>query len=317
MFKKYLPLLLSVGLGLWLSACAEVFNEAAVVTVYQNQGAVGAAQAQAVGVAEGGEVVTAGGGEATQPGQVIQGGQYQVVLGDTLSGISRQYYGNWREYVRIYQANTNQIQDPDLIFPGQLFVIPGITVQPGSTPVPNQPGPQPNQPGPIVQPLFQYGALYFVRYQNRSYFFDDTRQIWYLLDGRGRIDDSGTWFFVTAPAQEVRVGWLFIYNQAGQLYLIDRSGAMRLVVQDGPTWQYGGFQYQASAAGRFIVGPFNDPNNAARRYRIQPQYRLDNSGNWLRIDENNREFGVSDLLVVDENAQRYLFSRDGRLRPQQ
>ncbi len=47
-----------------------------------------------------------------------------VQKGFTLWGISRRNYGLGRLYVRIYNANKDQIDDPDLIFPGQIFVVP-------------------------------------------------------------------------------------------------------------------------------------------------------------------------------------------------
>ncbi len=47
-----------------------------------------------------------------------------VQKGYTLWGISRRNYGLGRLYVRIYEANKDQIDDPDLIFPGQIFAVP-------------------------------------------------------------------------------------------------------------------------------------------------------------------------------------------------
>jgi len=47
-----------------------------------------------------------------------------VQKGFTLWGISRSNYGLGRLYVRIYNANKDQIDDPDLIYPGQIFVVP-------------------------------------------------------------------------------------------------------------------------------------------------------------------------------------------------
>ena len=47
-----------------------------------------------------------------------------VQKGFTLWGISRRNYGLGRLYVRIYNANQDQIDDPDLIFPGQIFIVP-------------------------------------------------------------------------------------------------------------------------------------------------------------------------------------------------
>jgi LysM repeat protein len=49
---------------------------------------------------------------------------YTVKPGDTLSKISRQFYGNANEYMRIFYANTDKLSDPDKIFPGQQLNIP-------------------------------------------------------------------------------------------------------------------------------------------------------------------------------------------------
>ena len=49
---------------------------------------------------------------------------YTVEAGDTLSKISKQFYGNAHEYMRIFYANRNQISDPDKIKVGQQLVIP-------------------------------------------------------------------------------------------------------------------------------------------------------------------------------------------------
>ena len=49
---------------------------------------------------------------------------YTVVKGDTLSKIAKQFYGNANRWKRIYEANTDQITNPDLIKPGQVLVIP-------------------------------------------------------------------------------------------------------------------------------------------------------------------------------------------------
>ena len=49
---------------------------------------------------------------------------YTVVKGDTLSRIAKQFYGNASRWKRIYEANTDQIKNPDLIKPGQVLVIP-------------------------------------------------------------------------------------------------------------------------------------------------------------------------------------------------
>lgn len=49
---------------------------------------------------------------------------YTVKSGDTLWGIANKYYGDGREYPKIFEANRDKIDDPCLIFPGQEFLIP-------------------------------------------------------------------------------------------------------------------------------------------------------------------------------------------------
>lgn len=54
-----------------------------------------------------------------------QGGQtYTVKSGDTLSKISKQFYGDSNEYMRIYYANRDTLRDPDKIQVGQQLTIP-------------------------------------------------------------------------------------------------------------------------------------------------------------------------------------------------
>jgi len=47
-----------------------------------------------------------------------------VQPGNSLWRIARRMYGEGTEYTLIYQANENQIKDPDLIYPGQIFTLP-------------------------------------------------------------------------------------------------------------------------------------------------------------------------------------------------
>ena len=50
-----------------------------------------------------------------------------VARGDNLWRISKRIYGQGLRYTVIFGANTPQIRDPDLIYPGQVFVLPGDT----------------------------------------------------------------------------------------------------------------------------------------------------------------------------------------------
>lgn len=47
-----------------------------------------------------------------------------VQPGNTLWAIARERYGAGVQYVQVYEANRDQIRDPDLIYPGQVFDLP-------------------------------------------------------------------------------------------------------------------------------------------------------------------------------------------------
>jgi nucleoid-associated protein YgaU len=54
-----------------------------------------------------------------------KGGEiYEVKSGDNLSKISKQFYGDPNEYMRIFYANRDQLRDPDKIQVGQKLTIP-------------------------------------------------------------------------------------------------------------------------------------------------------------------------------------------------
>jgi nucleoid-associated protein YgaU len=51
-------------------------------------------------------------------------GQRTVVAGDTLSSIAASEYGDATLFPRIFEANRDQLHDPNLIHPGQVLRIP-------------------------------------------------------------------------------------------------------------------------------------------------------------------------------------------------
>ncbi len=60
---------------------------------------------------------------AAAPGS--SGGQkYTVQAGDTLSAISKRFYGNSNEYMKIFNANKDKLSDPNKVQVGQELVIP-------------------------------------------------------------------------------------------------------------------------------------------------------------------------------------------------
>ena len=52
---------------------------------------------------------------------------YTVQSGDTLSGIAKKFMGNANDYMDIFNANRDQLSDPDKIKPGQVLKIPQHT----------------------------------------------------------------------------------------------------------------------------------------------------------------------------------------------
>ena len=54
------------------------------------------------------------------------GRTYTVKSGDSLSAIAKNEYGDAGAWRRIYEANRDQISDPDMIHPGQELKIPAI-----------------------------------------------------------------------------------------------------------------------------------------------------------------------------------------------
>ena len=65
--------------------------------------------------------VTGGGGGAAV---ATAARTYTVQAGDTLSKIAKEHLGNANAYMKIFDANKDQLTDPDKIKPGQVLKIP-------------------------------------------------------------------------------------------------------------------------------------------------------------------------------------------------
>ena len=65
---------------------------------------------------------TMGAGASVSGGQ--SGRRYTVRSGDSLSKISREFYGDADRYMKIFEANRDVLKDPNRIQPGQELVIP-------------------------------------------------------------------------------------------------------------------------------------------------------------------------------------------------
>ena len=67
------------------------------------------------------------GSSSTAPAPVASapaGRTYTVVSGDSLSKIAKHFYGSANRWKQIFEANRDQLDDPDLIKPGQVLKIP-------------------------------------------------------------------------------------------------------------------------------------------------------------------------------------------------
>ena len=69
--------------------------------------------------------VTVGDPEAAR----FASGRAIIRSGDNLWTIAKRVYGQGIKYTTIYQANTEQIRDPNRIYPGQVFGLPKGTIE--------------------------------------------------------------------------------------------------------------------------------------------------------------------------------------------
>ena len=68
----------------------------------------------------------AGGGAGSASGASTGMQTYTVKSGDTLSKIAREHLGDANAYMAIFEANRDQLSDPDKIKPGQVLKIPAV-----------------------------------------------------------------------------------------------------------------------------------------------------------------------------------------------
>ena len=78
------------------------------------------AQPQAAGAQLGPGMAPAG----APAGQTAGARPHKVEKGDTLSALAKKYYGKASEYNKIFEANRDQLKDPDKIKVGQTLRIP-------------------------------------------------------------------------------------------------------------------------------------------------------------------------------------------------
>jgi nucleoid-associated protein YgaU len=68
------------------------------------------------------DIAVTGGPAAAAPAAAAR--TYTVKAGDTLSAIAKEHLGSAGAYMKIFEANRDQLTDPDKIKPGQVLNIP-------------------------------------------------------------------------------------------------------------------------------------------------------------------------------------------------
>jgi nucleoid-associated protein YgaU len=100
------------------------FNDAVETENTINQITVQNAPAQAAGASLGTPLGGNPGGVGGGSPAASQERFHDVVSGDTLSAMAKKYYGDASQYGRIFEANRDQLNDPDKIRVGQRLKVP-------------------------------------------------------------------------------------------------------------------------------------------------------------------------------------------------
>jgi nucleoid-associated protein YgaU len=70
------------------------------------------------------DIQVTGGPAKAGAGAATAAKTYTVKAGDTLSKIAKEHLGNANAYMKIFEANKDQLSDPDKIKPGQVLRLP-------------------------------------------------------------------------------------------------------------------------------------------------------------------------------------------------
>jgi len=176
-----------------------------------------------------------------------QAGDHLVVQGNTLWDLAQQFYGNPFDWRRIWEANRDRVDNPDLIYPGQLLLIPDedgnlieVMVAPG-----NQPPTQPQAESDEIERTMWYPRAEMER---------EFERVQNLVPAVSEQVVEGAPFVVDAPNQGV-VGRVIGFGGATDTRITRESARMfdRLFVEfDGSVAP--GTRLQAYRVGRNIEG---------------------------------------------------------------
>jgi len=90
----------------------------------------------------------------------VAGGSHTVVDGDTLWDLAQRYYGNPFDWRRIWMANQAEIDNPNLILPTQVIIIPGIDGP--------MPSPADEEPAMVDMPAPAEGEMRTIFYRDST-----------------------------------------------------------------------------------------------------------------------------------------------------
>jgi|SRR5690606_6388413 len=91
------------------------------------QGAAATTAATPAPKADFGNVASGAASTAAVPVDEVTLRTYTVVKGDSLSKIARRELGSANRWRELFEANRDQLDNPDLIFPGQVLKLPAAS----------------------------------------------------------------------------------------------------------------------------------------------------------------------------------------------
>jgi murein DD-endopeptidase MepM/ murein hydrolase activator NlpD len=103
-----------------------------------------------------GQVLSVPGGAPSAPAPTPAPAQvtaYTVQAGDTLGVVAQRTLGDSGRWQEVFNANRDQIANPNLIFPGMVLRVPNGAHSPASAPVPSAPAPAGKLAWPVQGPI--------------------------------------------------------------------------------------------------------------------------------------------------------------------
>lgn len=221
-------------------------------------------------------------------------GKWHVVRGDCMWNIAASVYGNGRRWPEIANANGVPTSNP-VIYPGQVFIIPGVT--PSTTPPPT-----PAPSAPVV---------------NRS-----VKVEWWALDAGTSRDMFVTWSYDRANTDHYEVRWAYDtgaggWREQGTSTTTEKQSsygapesAKRVRVQIKPiaaTHRVGNNDEPYWTDGEWVTKEYNYADNPPE-LPPSPQFSINNQ-NKLVVDLNNIQETINaeqiEIAIYQDNILKY------------